>query len=236
MPADAGQEAEAPGAGAPGAEESTPGGDAPEAAGASGDDGAAEAEGAPGDDGAAEAEGASGDGGAPAGDEVDSLRGEVEDYRGRWMRAVADYQNLRRRSAEERSELRSQLLAGLVGGYLGVLDDLDRALGSLDMHEELSGHPWVGGVEMVRQKFAALLKESGVSEIAAEGEPFDPRRHEAIGRQPGPEGVVVAVAERGFEVGSQVVRPARVVVGDGSQAAGGEPAEPGAGAGAGTRG
>jgi len=89
---------------------------------------------------------------------------------------------------------------------------------------------------MVRQKFAALLKESGVSEIAAEGEPFDPRRHEAIGRQPGPEGVVVAVAERGFEVGSQVVRPARVVVGDGSQAAGGEPAEPGAGAGAGTRG
>ncbi len=226
MPADAGQEAEAPGAGAPGAEESTPGGDAPEAVGASGDDGAS-----------------SGDDGAPAGDEVDSLRGEVEDYRGRWMRAVADYQNLRRRSAEERSELRSQLLAGLVGGYLGVLDDLDRALGSLDMHEELSGHPWVGGVEMVRQKFAALLEESGVSEIAAEGEPFDPRRHEAIGRQPGPEGVVVAVAERGFEAGSQVVRPARVVVGDGSQAAGEEPAaageqpaEPGAGAGAGTRG
>ena len=234
MPADAGQEA-----GAPGAAESAPGGDAPEAEGASGDGGAPA-----GDDGAPEAEGATGDDGAPAGDdgalagdEVDSLRGEVEDYRGRWMRAVADYQNLRRRSAEERSELRAQLLAGLVGGYLGVLDDLDRALGSLGKHEELSGHPWVGGVELVRQKFAALLEESGVREIAAEGEPFDPRRHEAIGRQPGPEGVVMAVAERGFEAGSQVVRPARVVVGDGSQAhepaaAGEEPAAPGAGAGA----
>ena len=185
-------------------------------------------------------------GGATADDEVAALRDEVSDYRGRWMRAVADYQNLRRRSAEERAELRAQLLAGLVGGYLGLLDDLDRALGSLDQHDELSGHPWVSGVELVRQKFGSLLEESGVREIAAEGEPFDPRRHEAIGRQPGPEGVVVAIAQRGYEAGSQVVRPARVVVGDGSPAAGegraaaaepaGEPpAEPGAGDGPGAR-
>ena len=159
-------------------------------------------------------------------DDAEALRGEVEAYRARWMRAVADYQNLRRRSAEQRSELRMQLLAELTRGYLGVLDDLDRALGSLDQHEEVSGHPWVSGVEMVRQKFASLLEGSGVTEIRAEGEPFDPRRHEAVGYQPGPEGRVVTVTERGFEAGSHVVRPARVMVGDGSAGPAGSAPDP----------
>ncbi len=152
---------------------------------------------------------------AAAPPDVEQLRAELADVRDRWMRAVADYQNLRRRSAEERAELRVQLLAGLVGGYLGVLDDLDRALDSIDQHAELSDHPWVDGVRMVQQKFAALIEGSGVTEIAAEGEAFDPTRHEAIAYQPGPEGHVVAVVQRGFEAGSQVVRPARVVVGNG---------------------
>ncbi len=156
---------------------------------------------------------------APA-DEGD-LRAELEEVRERWTRAVADYQNLRRRSAEERVELRMQLLAGLVGGYLGVLDDLDRALDSIHQHKELAGHPWVDGVRLVRQKFAALIEGSGVTEIAAEGEPFDPLRHEAVAYQPGPEGRVVAVVQPGFEAGSQVVRPARVVVGNGPSASNG---------------
>lgn len=151
----------------------------------------------------------------------EDLRAELEEVRERWTRAVADYQNLRRRSAEERTELRMQLLAGLVGGYLGVLDDLDRALGSIDQHAELADHPWVDGVRLVRQNFAALLTGSGVTEIAAAGEAFDPLRHEAIAYQPGPEGRVVAVVQRGFEAGSQVVRPARVVIGNGEPAANG---------------
>lgn len=196
MPADAEQGAGAPDAG---------GGVPPEADGST-----------PASEADTEVEAETGDG--PA--DVEELRGELADYRARWMRAVADYQNLRRRSAEERAELRMQLLAGLVGGYLGVLDDLDRALGSVGQHGELEGHPWVSGVQMVRQKFAALLQGSGVTEIAAEGEPFDPTRHEAVAYQPGPEGRVVAVVQRGFEAGSQVVRPARVVVGSGSPAAG----------------
>jgi molecular chaperone GrpE len=149
------------------------------------------------------------------------LRAELEEVRERWTRAVADYQNLRRRSAEERAELRMQLLAGLVSGYLGVLDDLDRALGSVDQHEELKEHSWVDGVRLVRQNFAALLTGSGVTEIAAVGEAFDPLRHEAIAYQPGPEGRVMAVVQRGFEAGSQVVRPARVVIGNGEPASNG---------------
>ncbi len=156
---------------------------------------------------------------APAGD--GELRAELEEVRERWARAVADYQNLRRRSAEERAELRMQLLAGLVGGYLGVLDDLDRALGSIDQHEELTEHPWVDGMRLVRQNFAALLEGSGVTEIAAVGEAFDPLRHESIAYQPGPEGRVLAVVQRGFEAGSHVVRPARVVVGNGEPASNG---------------
>lgn len=145
--------------------------------------------------------------------DVAALQAELEDARARYVRAVADYQNLRRRSDEERREYGRYTLAALVINYLPVLDDLDRALESVP--EEIAGHQWVEGVRMVERKFRGVLESSGVQEIEAEGRPFDPALHEAISYAPGPAGDVIAVVQTGYTLDGKVVRPAQVVVGSG---------------------
>ena len=156
----------------------------------------------------------------PASDEdlaqsIEALTAELERTRQQQMRAVADYQNLRRRSEDERKEYARYTLTAVILNYLPVLDDLERALGSVDA--DIAGHRWVEGVRMVERKFRAVLEASGVQPIAADGEPFDPAQHEAVTYAPGPEGRVVAVIRAGYTVDGRVIRPAGVVVGNGQE-------------------
>lgn len=158
--------------------------------------------------------------GAPPEDAVSdvapALEQELEDLRQKYLRAVADYQNLRRRSDEERKEWSRYTLTSVIVNYLPVLDDLDRALASVDA--DIADHRWVEGVRMVERKFRTVLESSGVQPIEAEGATFDPAMHEAISYAPGPEGSVVAVVQAGYTVDGRVIRPARVVVGSGQPA------------------
>jgi molecular chaperone GrpE len=146
-----------------------------------------------------------------------ALTAELEELRSKYLRAVADYQNLRRRSEEERKEYARYTLAALVINYLPVLDDLDRALDSVD--PEIAGHRWVEGVQMVERKFRSVLEASGVRSIETQDAAFDPAVHEAITYAPGPEGKVIAVIQPGYTLDGKVVRPAQVVVGNGAGAA-----------------
>ncbi len=145
--------------------------------------------------------------------DVGALQAELEDTRGRYLRAVADYQNLRRRSEDERKEYGRYTLAALVINYLPVLDDLDRALDSVP--PDIADHQWVEGVRMVERKFRGVLEASGVRPIEAEGLAFDPALHEAISYAPGPAGEIVAVVQPGYTLDGKVVRAAQVVVGSG---------------------
>lgn len=152
----------------------------------------------------------------PAEGAAPALEQELEDLRQKYLRAVADYQNLRRRSDEERKEWSRYTLTSVIVNYLPVLDDLDRALSSVDA--DIAEHRWVEGVRMVERKFRTVLESSGVQPIEAEGTTFDPAMHEAISYAPGPEGNVVAVVQAGYTVDGRVIRPARVVVGSGQPA------------------
>lgn len=144
-----------------------------------------------------------------------TLEATVEELRAQYTRAVADYQNLKRRQAEERREYTRLAQKTLVLNYLPVFDDLSRALDSVGDHEELDGHSWVDGVQMVQRKFLAVLEGSGVERIDAEGEAFDPELHEAVAFQAGPDGRVVAVVQNGYTIDGLVIRPAMVLVGNG---------------------
>ncbi len=144
---------------------------------------------------------------------VDALLAELERVRQAHLRAVADYQNLRRRSEDERREYARYTLTAVILNYLPVLDDLDRALESVDL--DIAEHRWVEGVRMVERKFRGVLEASGVQSIAADGQPFDPAVHEAVSYAPGPEGQVVAVVQAGYTVDGRVIRPAGVIVGNG---------------------
>jgi molecular chaperone GrpE len=96
-----------------------------------------------------------------------------------------------------------------------VLDDFERAMDNLDA--TLAGLNWVQGIGQIQAKLRNLLASYGVEEIGADGQEFDPAQHEAISQAPGPEGRVVAVAQKGYRLGERVIRPSLVVVGNGEQ-------------------
>ena len=143
-----------------------------------------------------------------------ALEAEVAALREAHARAQADLVNYRRRSEQHWAERARMTLADAVRRHLPVLDDLDLALGSVD--DDLAAHQWVEGIRLVRQKFAETLAVAGVEAIATDGEAFDPRVHEAITYAPGPADSVVATVRSGWAMSDHVVRPAQVVVGDGS--------------------
>ena len=147
---------------------------------------------------------------------VESLRAELEAARAQQLRAVADYQNLKRRAQEERAEFGRYQLTASVLNFLPVLDDLERAVET--PHEDLEGHAWVEGVTLVLQKFRGVLESAGVAEVHALGAAFDPAKHEAVGSAPGPDGTVVRVLRRGYQLNDKMIRPAMVLVGDGDRA------------------
>ena len=152
------------------------------------------------------------DGAEPV-DELASEREKAETYYRNWQRAAADFQNFKRRVELERSESARLSSAALVINLLPVFDDLDRAVASVD--STLAGLNWVQGVTAIHQKFGRMLEALGVREIEAVGEQFDPARHEAIGNQPGEEGKVLQVAQKGYSLHDKVIRPAMVIVGSG---------------------
>jgi len=152
------------------------------------------------------------------------LQQELEQMRAQYARALADYQNLERRSREDRAELHRSALAGVVLSLLPVLDDLQRAIEAADNAaagaDAVGEASWLDGVRLVAQKFGQTLQQMGLEEIHALGQPFDPNKHEAVGGAPGPDGQVVHLLRRGYTLKGQVVRPAMVMVGNGEAAPG----------------
>ncbi|GBD24563.1 Protein GrpE [bacterium HR29] len=150
-------------------------------------------------------------------------RERAETYFRNWQRSAADFINYKRRVEQERSEAAKLANAALAINLLPVFDDLDRAVESVDAH--LAGLSWVQGIIAIHRKFKALLESMGVTEIAAAGEAFDPTIHEAVAQEPGEEGKVVHVLQKGYRLGDKVLRPALVIVGNGQPPGGSAPEE-----------
>jgi len=140
-------------------------------------------------------------------------REDAQKYLGNWQRAEADFQNYKKRVEQERDENRRFASAALVMNILPILDDLERALMSVDAH--LAGLTWLDGVRLIYRKLQLILENAGVSAIEVEGQQFDPRYHEAVMHADGPEGMVLAEVQRGYKLHDRVLRPAMVVVGKG---------------------
>ena len=143
-------------------------------------------------------------------------RERAETYYRNWQRSAADFINYKRRVEQERAEAARMANAAVAINLLPVFDDLDRAVEAVDAH--LAGLNWVQGILAIHRKFKALLESMGVTEIAAAGEMFDPNVHEAVGREPGEEGKVLHVLQKGYKLGDRVLRPAMVIVGSGEAA------------------
>ena len=136
---------------------------------------------------------------------------KAQGYLASWQRAAADHQNFKRRVEQERSEVGRLASTSLVINLLPLMDDLERALRTVD--SKLAGLTWIDGIWLIYRKFQAVLENAGCREIPADGQPFDPKVHEAISEAPGEEGKVVSVVQKGYTLGDRVIRPAMVVVG-----------------------
>ncbi len=140
---------------------------------------------------------------------------KAEEYLANWQRAQADFVNYKRRTEQERQEFNSFANANLLMGLLPVLDDLERAIEAVPAKYKKSD--WVEGVRLVQRKFKTSLEGQGVKQIQSLGEHFDPNFHEALRQDNGEEGIIIEEFQKGYMFNDRLLRPARVVVGNGEQ-------------------
>lgn len=136
------------------------------------------------------------------------------ELRDRWLRAEAELQNYRRRAQRELEEARRAADEPWLIRLIEVLDDLERAIESA--RQEGADPSWLRGVDLAAQRLRDQLGRSGVTPIAAQGEPFDPHVHEALmevdARGGATPGTVAQVIRPGWKRGDRVLRAARVAV------------------------
>lgn len=142
-------------------------------------------------------------------------KAKSEAYLDGWQRERADFINYKRRTEQERAEIGKYANSELICCILPVLDDFERAFNN--MPPEVAGSGWVEGVRAVERKLRSILEAQGLSEIKAVGEPFDPNLHEAVMTGKGKDGIVIAELQKGYKLHDKVLRPAKVMVGNGEE-------------------
>ena len=137
---------------------------------------------------------------------------ERDEYLDQLQRSRAEFANFRRRTEQERGQIREIASQALLTQFLPVYDDLQRAMAAVP--EEAREAPWLQGLTLIERKFAGVLERAGVTPIEALGQPFDPSLHEAVDTVPGSAAdTVVDVYQTGYRLGQTLLRPAMVKVG-----------------------
>ncbi len=151
-----------------------------------------------------------------------AMQEENAKIKDRLLRAAADMENLRKRTQREVSDARSYAIADFARDMLNATDNLVRALDAIPEELRQSSDPatksLIEGIEMTEREMQRLMQKNGVRPIQAEGEKFDPHKHQAMFEVPDPSvpaGLVVQVVQQGFEIGDRVLRPAMVGVSKG---------------------
>lgn len=141
--------------------------------------------------------------------ELERLRAREEEL----LRALAEMTNVQRRRKLESEQTVLYANESLVRELLPVLDDFDRALAAMPGGP---GDPVRAGIELVRERLMKILEREGIGPIRAEGQPFDPNLHDAIGERATPPGTkpgtVLEVAQPGYMMRDRVLRHAKVIV------------------------
>ena len=150
----------------------------------------------------------------PAGPDRD-LAAEIGSLHDRLMRALAETENTRRQGERRVQEAHDYAIADFARELLQVVDNLRRAIDAGAADREGGGNGLLEGVAATDRILTQILNRYGVKEVEARGQPFDPRKHEAVMETEGtdePPGSVVKVLEDGYTLHDRLLRPARVVV------------------------
>jgi len=148
-------------------------------------------------------------------EKVRTLEAEIADWKDKYLRSMADFDNYRRRSQEEKSDWIKRASEKLALSICDVWDNFDRAL--MQLNPEQKEDSFVKGIILIDQQLKSALEREGVKRIEAVGEDFDPNLHEALAHIPSDyeEGIVAAVIQNGYLMNDKLIRPARVAVSSG---------------------
>jgi len=165
---------------------------------------------------------------APDAERLMTLERENSDLKDRLLRALAEMENLRRRTERELQDQRAYAITKFAGDMVGTADNLRRALDALPapvegetIEREPAIQSLIDGVELTERELIKALERHGVKKRMPVGERFDPHRDQAMYEIPDenqPNGTVVQVVQPGYTIGERVLRPAMVGVSKGGPA------------------
>ncbi len=138
---------------------------------------------------------------------------KIEELQKQLLRLQADFENFRRRNAAEREQLSTFVTAEVVGKFLKVLDNFERAEQSAKTATDMS--TITAGMEKIKRQFEQAFKELEVEEIPAEGQKFNPELHEAVMRGQNPDmedESIEQVFEKGYKLRNKIIRHSKVKV------------------------
>jgi molecular chaperone GrpE len=149
-------------------------------------------------------------------DELEALRAERDEMRDRFMRALADAENIRKRGERDRREAEQYGGSKLARDLLPVFDNLKRALDAAGDETREKAKGLVEGVELTMKELITILSKHGVQPVVPEvGDAFDPQIHQAMFEAPVPDtkaGDIIQVMTEGFMLHDRLLRPAQVGV------------------------
>jgi molecular chaperone GrpE len=159
---------------------------------------------------------------AEAADPAAALAREAAEHKDRWLRALAEMENLRRRTEREVADARLYGITQFARDIVTVADNMERALAALDneLREKADAgvKALLDGVELTERELLKVLEKHGVQRLDPLGQKFDPHRHQAMLEVPdetAPAGTIVQVVQSGYTIGDRVLRPALVGIAKG---------------------
>ncbi len=144
-------------------------------------------------------------------EELETVKQERDEFRDLYLRTRADFENYKRAMDQRWKQAVEFASERLVSELLPVLDNFERALA---VSEEADARAILDGVRMIFKQLREVLEREGLKPFSSKGEPFDPRKHEAVSmvESSEPAGIVVEEYERGYYFKERLLRPAKVVV------------------------
>ena len=147
---------------------------------------------------------------------MDELAAELEDQRDKYLRLAAEYDNFRKRTLKEKSELILNGGEKTLNSILPVVDDFERALSNMEKATDVQAVK--EGIDLIYNKFISVLAQNGVKKIETENQPLDTDYHEAIAVVPAPteeqKGKILDCVQPGYTLNEKVLRHSKVVVGE----------------------
>jgi molecular chaperone GrpE len=151
--------------------------------------------------------------------QIAALQAEVSEFKDRYLRAVAETENLRKRAEREKQDATQYAFTRFARDLLGVADNFERALEAMKPEKRAALSPEalsvIEGIEATHRQLLSTLERFSIRKIEAVGQKFNANQHEAIAELPVPgqtAGTVIAVAENGYTIGDRLLRAAKVAI------------------------